>query len=282
MHTKPVSDYLIKKASGEQVYFEGNKLVESLIRSGAKETLARQISQAISLELFDGITTSAIYSKAYQLLLKQESKTAINYRLKQAIMQLGPSGYPFEHFVGELFKARGFSVEVGKLVDGYSVRHEIDVLATNPHKNIFVECKFHNYQGTKTNVKVPMYIRSRFDDLSRIRKQNEQTNNAKDEGWIITNTRFTDDAVKFGRDYGLTLLSWDYPNKSSLKDWVELENLHPITCLSSLKQKEKRALLDKGIVLVRELKKQITNGEELPICPRNKSNCLKEIQSLIE
>ena len=282
MHTKLISDYLIQKASGDKVFFNGNKLMESLVRSGASEAVARQILQAVSLELYDGILTREIYTKAYKILQKQERKTALNYRLKQAVLQLGPSGYPFEHFVAELFKARGFGVEVGKLINGYSVRHELDVVAQNKHKHIFVECKFHNYQGTKTNVKVPMYIRSRFDDLKRSTHFGEQLKGRETEGWIVTNTRFTEDAVKFGRDYGLTLLSWDYPAKNNLKSWVEIENLHPVTCLSSITRKEKTELLGKGIVMCNDLYNRINKREELPIKPRNQRACKRELQDFIE
>ncbi len=282
MQTKPLSDYLIEKASGEKVYFESDKLVNSLIRSGAGEELANQILQAISLELHDGMLTRDIYRKAYQILQKQERKTAVNYRLKQAVLQLGPSGYPFEYFVGELFKARGFKVDVGKLVNGYSVRHEIDVVATNGHKQIFVECKFHNYQGTKTNVIVPMYIRSRFDDLNRGRNTVKQPESMQMQGWIVTNTRFTEDAIKFGRDYGLTLLGWDYPQKGNLKEWIELERLHPITSLSSITRKEKEALLDKGIVMCHDLYQRMMNGERLPLSPRNFRASKRELKAFIE
>jgi len=282
MHTKPLSDYLVLKASGDKVYFDSSKLLSSLVRSGATDTLAKQILHAIGLELYDGIPTQDIYNKAYAILQKQERKTAVNYRLKQAVLQLGPSGYPFEHFVGELFKARGFDTEIGLLIQGYSVKHELDVVAKNKHKHIFVECKFHNYQGTKTNVKVPMYIRSRFDDLKRCRHFDEQLKNQHTEGWIVTNTRFTEDAIKFGRDYGLTLLSWDYPKQSNLKDWIEIENLHPITCLASLTRKEKKQLLDRGIVICHDLYTKINNKEELPIKPRNLRACKRELSDFME
>ncbi|MCU4177334.1 restriction endonuclease [Carboxylicivirga sp. N1Y90] len=282
MQTKPISDYLIQKASGETVYFDSNKLIESLVRSGANEAVAQQILQAVGVELHDGMLTSKIYTKAYEILQRHERKSAVNYRLKQAVHQLGPSGYPFEHFVSELFKARGFDVEVGKLIKGYSVTHELDVVAKNKHKEIYVECKFHNYQGTKSNVKVPMYIRSRFDDLKRRWAMDPEKKNKITEGWIVTNTRFTTDAEKFGQDYGLNLLAWDYPKKSSLKDWIEIENLHPITCLSSITRKEKKAILGKGIVMCNDLYKQVLSNEDLPIKPRNLRACKRELRDFIE
>lgn len=282
MHSKPLSDYLIRKASGEEVFFDENKLVESLVRSGATESVAHNIMHAIGMELYDGILTSKIYQKAYDILRKQERRTAVNYRLKQAVLQLGPSGYPFEYFVGELFKARGFDVEVGKLVKGYSVTHEIDVVAKNKHKHVFVECKFHNYQGTKSNVKVPMYIRSRFDDIKRSWSYDEELKERKLEGWVITNTRFTTDAEKFGADYGLKLLAWDYPQQSSLKHWIELENLHPVTCLSSITRKEKKQLMQQGIVMCSDLYQKTQEGVDLPLKPRNLRACKRELRDFID
>ncbi|MBS2097650.1 restriction endonuclease [Carboxylicivirga linearis] len=282
MHTKRLNDFLIEKASGDKVYFESEKLLSSLKRSGASDEIAETILTAVGMIMHDGISTKVIYNKAYEILRKQETKIAVNYRLKQAVGQLGPSGYPFEHFVGELFKARGFDVEVGKLVNGYSVRHEIDVFAKNEHKHIFVECKFHNYQGTKSDVKVPMYIRSRFDDINRARSYDHQLKNINAEGWIITNTRFTEDAEKFGSDYGLNLLAWDYPAKASLKQWIEMENLHPITCLSSITRKEKTALLNKGIVMCNDLYKKALDREILPVKPRNLRACKRELKDYVE
>nr|WP_321410597.1 restriction endonuclease [uncultured Carboxylicivirga sp.] len=281
MHTKPLNDFLIQKASGDQVYFESEKLLSSLMRSGASDEVAQNILNAVGMIMHDGISTKEIYNKAYDILRKQEKKTAVNYRLKQAVSELGPSGYPFEHFVGELFKARGFDVEVGKLVQGYSVTHEIDVFARNGHKDVLVECKFHNYPGTKSDVKVPMYIRSRFDDINRARSYNDQLRNIETEGWIITNTRFTEDAEKFGADYGLNLLAWDYPEKSSLKKWIEMENLHPVTCLSSISRKEKMALLGKGIVMCNDLYQKAEDRETLPIKPRNLRACKRELKDYV-
>ncbi len=282
MHTKPLNDFLVEKASGDKVYFDSHKLVSSLIRSGASNELAQQILNAVGMIMHDGILTKTIYRKAYQILKRQERKIAVNYRLKQAVADLGPSGYPFEHFIGELFKARGFEVEVGKLVKGYSVTHEIDVVAKNSHKHVFVECKFHNYQGTKSDVKVPMYIRSRFEDINRARSYDPELKEIDTEGWIITNTRFTEDAEKFGADYGLNLLAWDYPEKSSLKSWVEMENLHPITCLSSLSGKDKRILLDKGVVMCNDLYSKIEAKEDLPLKPRNLRACKRELKDFVE
>ncbi len=85
MQTKPLNDYLIEKASGDKVYFESEKLMSSLIHAGASAEVAEQILEAVGMIMFDGINTKTIYHKAYDILRKLENRTAVNYRLKQAI-----------------------------------------------------------------------------------------------------------------------------------------------------------------------------------------------------
>ena len=123
------NSFEITKANGEKSVFEPNKLFSSLTRSGADETQAHEIVDSIISELYPGISTKKIYKKAFSLLKERSRFLAARYNLKNAIMMLGPSGYPFEKFIGELLKHQGFKVEVAKLVDGKCVKHEVDVIA---------------------------------------------------------------------------------------------------------------------------------------------------------
>ncbi len=271
---------LVKKYDGTLVPFDRSRLLNSLKRSGAAGHVAELITKAVELEAFDGITTKLIYRKASKLLTKHERGTGVKYRLKQAIMDLGPSGYPFEKFVGELFKQRGFEVEVGVTMQGFSVTHEVDVVAQNPDKYYVVECKFHNNQATKSDVKIPMYIHSRVQDLHKMLKDGEAKDKKSYVGWIVTNTRFTKDAIKFGTDYGLAMLSWDYPKDGGLRDWIEIDGLHPITSLSTLTKKEKRVLLDAGIVRCKQLYDKPEVMDDLPIQIRNKRAAYRELKEL--
>lgn len=271
---------LVKKYDGTLVQFDRARLLNSLKRSGATGRIADHITKAIELESYDGITTKTIYKKASKLLSKHERGTGVKYRLKQAMMDLGPSGYPFEKFVAELFKQRGFDVEVGVMMAGWSVMHEVDVVAQNPDKYYVIECKFHNNQATKSDVKVPMYIHSRVQDLHKVLKHNEAKDKKSYVGWVVTNTRFTKDAIKFGKDYGLNMLSWDYPVEGGLRDWIELEGLHPITSLSSITKKEKRELLNAGIVRCKQLHDHPEIMNDLPIQLRNKRAAINELKAL--
>jgi len=254
------SKIIVKKASGELQPLNQQKLEDSLLRAGASDLEVDDVVSGILAWLSSGVTTKMIYQKAFQLLRNQRRSLAARYSLKKALMDLGPTGYPFEHFVGQIFKARGFSVEVGVVVEGCCVQHEMDVIATNGNLQCLVECKFHNGPGKVSNVQTPLYVRSRVDDIVKKRRETPGFSEMKFEGWIFTNTRFTTDAQDYGKCANLHLTSWDLPLGNSLKEIIERERFFPITVLTTLTKGEIQTLLDKGLVLCRQL---IQNPETL-------------------
>lgn len=239
----------VTKISGELVPFEIGKLRQSLQEAGASESTAQQITSKIQGILYDGISTKEIYRKAHQLLKNRTKSHASRYGLKKAILQLGPTGYPFELFIAEVMKKEGYSTEVGLVMPGKCVTHEVDVYAFNDTTVRMMECKFHNRLGYKTDVKVPMYIKSRFEDVAAMWAQDAKINSKKHEGWVVTNARFTQDAIQFGRCSGLHLLSWDYPVGAGLKKLVDQHRLYPLTLVNSLTKLEKERLMENGTTL---------------------------------
>lgn len=250
MSNKPI---FIQKASGERVPFQREKLYRSLERAGAiGETIDRIIS-SLEGDLYEGITTKKIYQAAFALLKKKSRPAAAKYKLKQAIMELGPSGFPFERYIGEILRFQGYQVKIGEIVKGHCVMHEIDVVAEKNKEHLMIECKFHNLPGIKSNVKVPLYINSRFQDVAKQWNKLPGHGIKFHQGWVVTNTKFTEDAIRYGSCAGLYLLGWDYPEKDSLKQRIDASGLHPLTCLTTLSSKEKKALLEQGVVLCKEL-----------------------------
>jgi len=245
----------ITKRSGEKAPFDEQKLKRSLERSGAGDQDIQEIIKVVNNRLVDGMSTHKVYQMAYAILRKRSQQVAGKYRLKKAIFELGPTGYPFEKYVGELLKFQGYKVEVGKIVQGHCVQHEVDVVAEKEDKKIMVECKFHSDPSRKCDVKVSLYIHSRFLDVEKEWNKNTALNQRFHQGWIVTNTRFTEDAMQFGKCAGLHLISWDYPTGGSLRDRIDNSGLHPVTALQTLKKNEKQALLQLGIVLSRDIKK---------------------------
>jgi hypothetical protein len=158
-------DINIIKYSGRKVKFSSKELYASLKRSGAEHAIVNQIIKKVVDELYDGILTKEIYYRAFSLLKKKQSYLASKYKLKKVIYELGPIGFPFERFVAAVLKYSGFSIEVGKTLNGKCVAREIDVIANKNNETTIVECKFHGEQGLNCNVKVPLYINSRYKDV---------------------------------------------------------------------------------------------------------------------
>lgn len=124
-----------------------------------------QIVRTILHNLAPGTTTQQIYKDAFDLLSRISRPSAGKYKLKAAIMELGPSGYPFERFIGEILKYQGFEVQVGQIVKGHCVNHEIDVIAVQDEKHFMVECKFYNRPGYQCDVKLAYLVRLKpFDN----------------------------------------------------------------------------------------------------------------------
>lgn len=247
------TEVFIIKANGESVPFSGDKLLKSLLKSGAGIEEANDILNNICKKIYPGISTKNIYRLAFKLLKKSSRSHAARYNLKNAIMQLGPSGFAFEKYIGEIFKHLGYDVKVGVILPGRCVNHEIDVLAKKSDHYAVIECKYHNLGGTVCNVKIPLYIHSRYKDIVEEWEQHPEKQGRSHEGWVVTNTRFTDDAIKYGNCIGLKLLGWNYPLKKSLKDLVDEFKLYPLTCLTTLTTHEKNLLLNEKIVLCQEL-----------------------------
>ena len=76
------------------------------------------------------------------------------------------------------------------------------------------------------------------------------------EGYVVTNTRFSNDAIAYANCRNLKLMSWDYPVGMSLRELIEKFKLHPITCLTSLTKKDKKDLLLAGVVSCADISKK--------------------------
>lgn len=270
----------ITKSSGEKAKFSLDKLRASLKKTGADNATIDQIIDKVRDELYQGISTKEIYNRAFALLKKEKSYYASKYKLKKAIYELGPTGFPFERFVSELLKYSGYKTEVGKILQGKCVKHEIDVIAHKKNETTLIECKFHNEQGLNCNVKIPLYIHSRYQDVKSHWNTNPKNGTTLSQGWVVTNTRFTDDALQFGKCCGLYLLSWDYPKDNGLKDRIDRSGLYPITVSTLLTNREKQFLLSRDVVLCRQLLHDKFYLDHLGVSEIRKKKILNEIAQL--
>ena len=263
----------VTKSTGETRAFSKPKLIKSLLKAGADKDTAQLIVERIEPQLYEGIPTKTIYRKAFRLLKKYNNVTAAKYSLKSGLLALGPSGFPFEQYISRLFGEDGYQTSVNVRRKGNCVAHELDVVAKSEQELNYIECKFHNKAGIKSDVKDPLYIKARFDDL--------QYDKQHFRGWLITNTKFTDDAVKYATCVNLSLMSWQYPEGNGLKDRIDRLGLHPVTCLTSLRKKDKQFLLDHEIVTCRDLLNMSKFLQRMEITPRTAERTLKEAELLV-
>lgn len=256
----------IIKGDGVREPFNRDKLRESLIHSGTTAILADNIVDQIEPKIKDGDSTSDIYKAAYSILNKKEKKSAARYSIRRSLLTLGPTGFPFEDFIAEVLKAKGYQTLTRKLLKGKCVEHEVDVVAYNKNELLIIEAKFHNELGAKSDTKVVLYIKSRFDDLESEIVNVGGKKRKMTRGVLITNTKFTNNAKKYVKCVGtFDAISWSYPPKGNLYDLIIETGIFPTTSVSILSKRQKRNLVDRGLVNCNSLKDNVPIMREVGI-----------------
>ncbi len=273
---------IIIKATGERESYSREKLIYSIRRAGIPDAMRDQVVKHVEEKLYPDIPTSEIYRHITEFLGRSAHPYfQARYSLKRAIMELGPSGFPFEKLVAAILTSQDYrDVQTNVILQGKCVSHEIDVLAVKNEEHYLIECKFHNQPGLQTDVKVALYVESRFQDVLSAWKA-EGDRHKLHQAWIATNTKCSKDAISYASCRGIRITAWGYPVKDNLQDMIETSRLHPITCLTSLNTSQKQQLLSKNIVLVKDLKDNSVVMELLSLSPEKKANLIREINFFI-
>jgi len=270
----------IVKSSGDVVVFDQMKLKRSLLNSGASNAIVDDVMRRIDKDLYEGISTKQIYKMAFSLLKKASNSNAARYNLKEAIQLLGPAGFFFEKYIARIFASENYETKTNLTLQGKCVSHEIDVVARKNEIITMVECKFHVGKAAVTDVKVPMYILSRFNDLKDRHFDIFSSKDKISTCWIVTSSRFSSDAIDFALCSGLNLLGWDYPKNNNLKTKNDSNYLYPITCLTTLSIAEKDKLMVLDLLLVKELLNNFNSLEKIGLSSYRIRNVMKEVSDL--
>jgi hypothetical protein len=243
----------IIKASGQPEEFLIEKLVDSLIRSGASEDIAWDIARKVEKQITHGSHTKHIFRMAKRLLRQYNRVSDMRYSIKKAIYSLGPAGYQFEKYFARILKTYGYMVEVNRILNGYCVTHEVDVFAGKDNKWFVVECKYHSNGGIPTDVKTALYVNSRYMDIKKAYELMHENSVTIQQGWLVTNTRCSSDAIKYAECTGLKIVSWKYPEKESLEKMIENNRLYPVTILSSVTKNSVETLFRNDIIFAKDI-----------------------------
>lgn len=285
---------LIAKEDGTREEFDPIKLEDSLKNAGAQPTMADKIIRSIVDDIHKGVcdpeseeggtcSVHAIYQRAFEMLKTMSSAAAARYSLRRSIMEFGPTGFPFEDYVAGIYQAKGYKTLDDQLVLGGCVPHEVDVVAWKENELIMAEVKYHNDHQNKTDLKVALYVKARYDDLSETVFEYDGMKPRKIDDWfLITNTKFTETAIRYSECKGLKLIGWDYPEKGNLRQMIEETKLHPVTCLTTLTNSEKAELLAHGIVTCSSLYANEGVMSQLNYSKEKQAAVLKEISEVID
>jgi hypothetical protein len=269
----------ILKADGTVESFDGAKLEASLRRSGAGMKTAEKIRETLERMVTPRMTTHEIYKRAFTLLRNEEKTAAARYSLRRALFELGPTGHPFEDFVAQLFRKEGWNVEWRKSIAGKCVIHEVDVYATKGNETLAAELKYHNDPNYKTDVKVALYVKARFDDIWNCDPANAPICPI-DRGFLITNTKFTETAIQYAKCAGIELIGWSYPLEGNLYDRILSAGVYPVTALTTLQKAEKRLLIERGVVTSDQIIERRDVLREIALSPEKIGKVVAEIETL--
>lgn len=267
----PRSEPQLRKSTGLLEPFRESKLRRSLHRSGATRDQVDRTVDAVRERLHPGMPTTEIFRIAHRLLRHERRDLAARYSLQRALQRLGPDGFPFEKFIAELWRHHGFRTRTGVLLPGRYVRHEVDLVAERGRERELAECKWKSQSDGKVDVKVALYVHARADDLEVI---------GFDRFWLVTNGRFTGDALAYGEGVGLQMLGWDHPKGDGLRERIDRAGLHPVTVLTALHRHEQQVLLQRGVVLCAGLRERPGVLDELRLSDARRESLWREVEGL--
>lgn len=271
---------LVVKSDDTTEPFDSSKLKDSLTRADASVVLANEITEKIEKKMKNLSTTQEIYNLAFKMLKKTKKKTAARYSMKRSLLDMGPTGFPFEKLIAKIFEEKKYNTLVGVMMSGTCIEHEVDVIAGDIDDLILCEVKFHNDIKTKTDTRVALYVKARYDDLKEKEFNLFGRKLKPTSGVIVTNTKFTTSAEKYAKCVGLGMISWDYPKKGNLYDLIEETKIEPVTSLISLSKSDKKRIIEEGVIDCKDLlsKKEVLSV--LGLSKKKAEKIIKEAQEI--
>ena len=248
----------IVKTDGTHEPFSTSKLCLSLRKAGAPRAVADSICKMVEPKVNPSDSTNTIFRHALNYLVRQDLGVAARYSLRRGLEELGPAGFIFEQYLETILQAYGFLTKRDLMIAGRCISHEVDIIAGSGSKRFLIEAKYHNDSSIKTHVDVIMYADARLVDIVKAEPEQEQKD-YENAMWVITNTKFTDQSIKYARCRGIRLTGWNYPRGESLEDVISQKRLYPVTVLPSLPKLALPEMAKRNIILAQDL---LTYGKE--------------------
>ncbi len=241
-----VENVKIVKSNGEVVNFRKDKIFKSCVRAGASTELCSKIADCVEGKVYDGMQTHEILSIIHSMLDEEDKTSGMRYVLRDSIFQLDSVNYEFEFFIARLLRYDGYETTRSPepKVCGRCVDHEIDVVAKKDDETVIIECKHHYRDHTMTGLDVPMRQWARLEDINAGYSMRCRNSINATSAWVITNTKYSEHAVRYAKCKNVRLMGWNYPEGKGLSTLIEKYRAYPLT-LVKLTHDERERLISK-------------------------------------
>jgi hypothetical protein len=247
----------VTKADGSRQLFDREKVVKTCLRMGANRRIAFEVADKVEARLYDGIPTRKVLQMIFRLLRKHKPTIRHFLDLRKGLSLMG-SKPEFEKFVQILLAHHGFEVSPNQIIRGKCVGHEVDAVARKDGVTFFVEAKHHSNYHTPTGLDESRIARAVLEDVTEgfaLGKSNLKI----DRAMIVTNTRYSEHARRYGKCRNILQIGWSSPKTLALQGMIEEKKLYPLSCIKGLKSEVKMKLVNSGIVLMKQLIEEETS-----------------------
>jgi hypothetical protein len=261
--------FRVTKANGSIQLFDREKVVKTCLRMGANKQVACEVAAKVERRLFDGISTARILQLIFSFMRKYEPAIGHLFDLRKGL-SLMSSKPEFEKFIQILLAHNGFEVSPNQILRGKCVEHEVDAIARKNGITYFVEAKHHASYHSSTGLDESRIARAVLEDVTEGFVLGK-TDLKIDKAMIVTNTRYSDHAIQYGKCRNILQIGWSFPINLGLQNMIEEKNLYPLSCLRDLRGEVRMRLVNSGIVLIQQL------NEETPAKLAGKTGLPQEI-----
>jgi hypothetical protein len=176
------------------------------------------------------------------------------YDLKQGLSLMEPKP-EFELFIQVLLAHTGFEVTPNRVLRGKCVEHEVDGIAKKDGVTYFVEVKHHFSYHALTGLDESRIAWAVLEDVTDAFIAG-LTDLRIDRAVIVTNTRYSEHAIQYGKCKKIIQIGWTSPENFGLRDAIEENKLYPLSCLRKVSVEARLRLVNSGIVLIKQLLNQ--------------------------
>ncbi len=237
----------VRKADGSPQKFDKEKVVRTCLRMGASKKFAFEVADKFERRIYNGIPTDKILRMIFQQMRGREPGIGNLFDLRKGLSMMS-SKPEFEVFVQAILARNGFEVTPNQILKGRCVEHEVDAIARKNGFVYSVESKHHMNYHTPTGLDESRIARAVLEDVNEGCAAGISDLKI-DRAMIVTNTRYSDQAIQYGKCRNILQIGWSSPADQGLQSMVEGKNAFPLSCLRGLKFDIRIRLAESGIIL---------------------------------